>query len=92
MVLIYPGPSHSDDSIAIYLPTRQLLYGGCTVRSDGVIANKREADFPGWIQAIERYLLLGASTVVPGHKRRFDPAMLEESRRAAAKAARTDER
>lgn len=33
--LHHPAPSHSPDSIGIYFPERKLLYGGCTVRSDG---------------------------------------------------------
>jgi len=76
--LIYPGPSHSDDSIGIYLPARGILYGGCAVRSDGRIINKGEAS-PNWADALEQFVALQAEYVVPGHGRRFDPAMLTES-------------
>ena len=77
--LVYPGPSHSPDSIAIYFPARRLLYGGCAVRSDGTAVNLNEADLANWPRALERLAALDPLVVVPGHGRRFDPAMIAES-------------
>jgi glyoxylase-like metal-dependent hydrolase (beta-lactamase superfamily II) len=82
VALLFPGPSHSEDSIAIHFPARRLLYGGCAVRSDGTIVNKDGAD-PHWPAAIEELIALDPAIVVPGHGRRFDPAMLPESAAAA---------
>jgi len=77
--LIYPGPSHSVDSIGIYFPQRRLLYGGCAVRSDGKFINRDEADFTNWADAVERFAALEPLTVIPGHGIRFDPQMLTET-------------
>jgi glyoxylase-like metal-dependent hydrolase (beta-lactamase superfamily II) len=82
VALIFPGPSHSEDSIAIHFPARRLLYGGCAVRSDGKIVNQDGAD-PNWPAAIDTLIALDPAIVVPGHGRRFDPAMLPESAAAA---------
>ncbi len=81
--LIYPGPSHSADSLGIFFPDRALLYGGCMIRSNGTIGNRREADPDNWPRAVEILAKLRPRIVVPGHGARFDPAMLEESIAAA---------
>ena len=66
---------------------RKLLYGGCTIRSDGKIVNRSEADLEHWPDAVRTFEELGATTVVPGHGRRFDAGMFEESITAARRAA-----
>ena len=81
--LVWPGPSHSADSIAVFFPARRVLDGGCAVRSDGRIGNRTEADFEHWPAAVEAMAALDPQFVVPGHGRRFDPAMLKESAEAA---------
>ena len=85
--LVYPGPSHSSDSIAVFLPDRRLLYGGCAVRSDGKFVNRREADFANWAAAVEKLAALEPLNVVPGHGIRFDPEMLQETIEAARRIA-----
>lgn len=80
--LVYPGPSHSDDSIGVFVVGRRVLYGGCAVRSDGTIGNRREAS-PNWAVALERFAALEPRIVVPGHGRRFAPQMIPESIAAA---------
>lgn len=84
--LVFAGPSHSADSIGVYFPRRKLLYGGCTVRSDGRILGRDEADFKAWPRVLRSFSRLGAETVVPGHGRRFDPAMITESLQAVRSA------
>ena len=81
--LVFEAPSHSPDSIGIFFPARRLLYGGCTVRSDGRIVNRDEADAEGWPRTLEAFAALEPATVIPGHGRRFDPAMIAESLEAA---------
>lgn len=86
IVLLDAGPSHSEDSIGIFLPRLGLLYGGCAVRSDGKIVNTSEADFDNWPKVIEAFEAENPRWVVPGHGKRFDPAMLAESIAAAHEA------
>jgi len=90
VALVYPGPAHSSDSIGIYFPSLQLLYGGCTIRSDGRIVNRDGADLANWPQAVRTLQGLGATVVVPGHGRRFDVAMFDESVQAALDAAQEE--
>ena len=86
--LVYEAPSHSPDSIGVFFPARRILYGGCTVRSDGRIVNRDEADAEGWPRTLEAFAALEPATVIPGHGRRFDPAMIAESLEAARKLRR----
>ena len=81
--LVYPGPSHSVDSIGVWFPDRRLLYGGCAVRSDGRISNRAESNADGWVRALEVFAALDPELVVPGHGPRFDPEMIAESIAAA---------
>lgn len=86
IVLIDAGPSHSSDSIGIFIPKLELLYGGCAVRSNGKIVNASEADFENWPKVMEAFEAEKPRWVIPGHGRRFDPAMLAESITAAREA------
>jgi metallo-beta-lactamase class B len=86
--LVFPGPSHSADSLGIFFPERKLLYGGCAVRSDGRIIDRSEAD-AGWARALEVFAALEPETVVPGHGKRFDPGMIAESIEAVRALARS---
>lgn len=83
VALVHVAPSHSEDSIGVFFPAQRVLYGGCVVRSDGRIINRREADADGWVRTLEAFAALDSRFVVPGHGRRFEPAMIPESLEAA---------
>ncbi|MBZ0111882.1 MAG: MBL fold metallo-hydrolase [Thermoanaerobaculia bacterium] len=87
IVLIDAGPSHSADSIGVFIPRLELLYGGCAVRSNGKIVNSSEADLENWPRVMEAFEAEKPRWVIPGHGRRFDPAMLAESIAAANEAS-----
>ena len=76
----------SGGSIGIYFPGLKILYGGCTIRSNGRIVNRDDADLARWPDAVRTFQGLGATVVVPGHGRRFDVAMFDESIQAALDA------
>ena len=66
--LVYPGPSHSDNLIAMYFPAERAVF---TV---DFISVKRlpymtlsDAYFPGWIDAIKRVEAIDFDILVPGH-------------------------
>jgi hypothetical protein len=48
--------------------------------------NTSEADFDNWPKVIEAFEAENPRWVVPGHGKRFDPAMLAESIAAAHEA------
>ena len=73
LVVIYPGPGHTVDNIAVWLPGLRMLVGGCAVKSAdstnlGYIG---EADLAAWPGSIRRLMAAvpddGPIVVVPGH-------------------------
>ena len=67
----FPGPAHAPDNLVVWLPERQVLFGGCLVRAASAtgLGNLEDADVPGWRIAIEEVTdrFSSARTVVPGH-------------------------
>lgn len=67
----YPGPAHTRDNVAVYLPKQAVLFGGCIVKAvnSTTLGNTAEGDalkYPESLQKlIERYP--NASVVIPGH-------------------------
>ena len=73
LVVIYPGPGHTVDNLAVWLPHARVLVGGCAVKSAdstnlGYIG---EADLGAWPDSIRRIMAAvpddGPIVVVPGH-------------------------
>ena len=66
--LIYPGPSHSPDSVVLLFPEERAIYG-----VDFVNVNRLALGFPGtgtlaeWISALRAVEALDFDTVLPGH-------------------------
>ncbi|MBL8922367.1 MAG: MBL fold metallo-hydrolase [Myxococcaceae bacterium] len=52
---LYPGPGHAPDNLVVQLRGRQLLFGGCWVRSPAstTLGNLAEADLAGWKKGLE---------------------------------------
>lgn len=64
--LMYPGPSHTDGSILVYLPGRKVLFAG-----DILFTNYHpymaDGNIDGWVKTLDFVLSLDAETIVPGH-------------------------
>ena len=71
--VIYPGPSHAADNVAVWLPRKKLLFAGCMVKpmASESLGFTTDADLDGWPLALTRLAasLDGVRTVVPGHGR-----------------------
>ncbi|MDW2142274.1 VIM family subclass B1 metallo-beta-lactamase [Vibrio alginolyticus] len=69
--LFYPGAAHSTDNIVVYVPSSNVLFGGCAVHelsrtSAGNVADADLAEWPTSLERIqERYP--EAEVVIPGH-------------------------
>ncbi len=69
--IYYPGPSHSPDNLVVYFPDKNLLFGGCMVKS--VISKNLgftgDAVMHQWPISLEKVLTRyeDATIVVPGH-------------------------
>jgi glyoxylase-like metal-dependent hydrolase (beta-lactamase superfamily II) len=64
--LIYPGPSHSDDSILVYLPDQKILFTG-----DILFTNYHpflaEGNLEGWGKVLDRIMAMDVNKIIPGH-------------------------
>lgn len=69
--IYYPGQAHTQDNIVVYFPKRNILFGGCMIRSlaSTHIGTHSYGDFDSWPQSarnvLERYP--DARIVIPGH-------------------------
>ncbi|MDA8433896.1 MAG: MBL fold metallo-hydrolase [Nitrospiraceae bacterium] len=64
--LIYPGPSHTDGSIMVYLPDKRILFAGDILFTD-YHPNIASADLDSWLTVLDRVAALDAEKIVPGH-------------------------
>lgn len=78
-VLLYPGPAHSFDNLAVYLPERKLLFGGCMVKAGSSLGFTGDADLENWPGAIAKLQELELEAVVPGHGEQFGPDLLQHT-------------
>lgn len=67
----YPGPGHASDNLVVYIPSAQILYGGCAVRGaeSGSLGNLSDADLKAWPDSLKwtKATYKDAVLVVPGH-------------------------
>ncbi len=64
--LIYPGSSHSVDSILVYLPDQKVLFTG-DILFTNYHAYMADGDLKGWLKALDYILTLDVETIIPGH-------------------------
>jgi len=77
--VIFPGPAHARDTVAVWLPRRKALFGGCAVLAGERPGNLSDANVEAWPKAIATLQKLGAKWVVPGHGDRHDAALLDNT-------------
>lgn len=65
--VIFPGAAHTLDNMAVYLPSRRVLFGGCMVRSGNEIGPLKQADMDQWDLSVENLQNLHPAIVIPGH-------------------------
>lgn len=81
--LAYIGAGHTVDNIVAYIPARNVLFGGCMVKSGDAksLGNVTEADLAEWPQTLravrERYA--EAKIVVPGHGQAGGPELIDHT-------------
>ena len=71
VVCYYPGPAHARDNIVVWIPSEQVLFAGCMVKSakDKGLGSTADADIGQWPATLERVVkkFPDAEVVVPGH-------------------------
>lgn len=85
--VLHPGPAHSPDNVVVHLPRRKVLFGGCMVLAGPRVANRSDADMPGWPSATRALQALAPSIVIPGHGDRTDPGLLDHTLRVLSEPA-----
>jgi len=69
--LFFPGAGHTWDNIAVWLPSRRILYGGCFLKSETSrdLGNLADADLGGWSTSLEALSARYPSRqiIIPGH-------------------------
>jgi cyclase len=64
--LIYPGPSHTNGSILVYLPDERILFAG-DVLFTNYHPNLRDGDIESWIKVLDFISALDVVKIIPGH-------------------------
>ncbi len=64
--LIYPGPSHTNGSIMIYLPEKKILFAG-DILFTGYHPFLAEGDIGSWLRALDTIMSMDADVIIPGH-------------------------
>ncbi len=77
----YPGPAHSQDNVVVYLPARQILFGGCMLKIGDSLGYLGDASLDTWEPALARLEALRATIVVPGHGRTGGPEIIANTLR-----------
>jgi len=71
ILLYYPGPAHSTDNIAVWIPSEKILFAGCMVKSmdSGNLGNTADGDLQEYPETIKRLKARfpAAEIVIPGH-------------------------
>ncbi|HEY6880774.1 MAG TPA: subclass B1 metallo-beta-lactamase [Polyangiales bacterium] len=93
VIYFFPGAAHAPDNLVVYVPSQQVLFGGCMVRAlDAQLGNLGDADIKSWQQAIQRVSerFPEATLIVPGHGEPGGRELLAHTR-ALVDAALADE-
>jgi metallo-beta-lactamase class B VIM len=79
----YPGPGHAQDNIIVYVPSADILFGGCAIKSAGSksLGNTGSADVDAWPKSLEWLKATYPNTklIVPGHGKGAGLALIDET-------------
>ncbi|MBN2535711.1 MAG: MBL fold metallo-hydrolase [Spirochaetales bacterium] len=79
VTVFYPGPSQAPDKLAVYFPSRKLLFGSCMILSGNKIGNTADADMKQWPVSVRKLFQFPVDVVVPGHGERLDPGLIQHT-------------
>lgn len=76
---IFPGAGHSPDNVVVWLPERNVLFGGCLILAGKRVGNKSDAVMRDWPNSVRSLLPLAPQIVIPGHGKIGDLSLLEHT-------------
>lgn len=74
------GAGHTKDNIVVFIPSQNLLFGGCLVKElNATKGNLEDADIIAWSSTIQkvRSSFPTAKIIVPGHGKYGDKSLLD---------------
>jgi glyoxylase-like metal-dependent hydrolase (beta-lactamase superfamily II) len=77
--VFFPGAAHSPDNVVVHFPVRELLFGGCMIKTGKSIGFTGDADLDHWEAAVVALGPMSARVVVPGHGDTGGPELLENT-------------
>lgn len=85
--VFYPGGGHTPDNVVVWLPEKQVLFGGCFVKSKS-LGNLNDAVLADWPASVEKLLsrYSSAKLVVPGHGKVGGVSLLDNTKKLALAA------
>ena len=92
----YFGGGHSEDNIAVWIPSAKLLFAGCMVKEMAAqnAGNLSDAVPAAWPATLDSLLVRfpDARIVVPGHGTPGGPELIRHTQALLSEAASTDNR
>lgn len=79
--IYYPGPTHSQDNVVVYVVKQKVLFGGCMLLAGEKTGNTQNADMKLWGPSVRKLKRFDADTVIPGHGDRFDRGLIDNTLR-----------
>lgn len=78
--VFYPGPGHTQDNVVVWLPEKEILFGGCFVKPDG-LGYLGDARLESWPQSAKKLISKYPSVklVVPSHSEFGGRSLLERT-------------
>ncbi len=87
--IAFPGHGHAEDNLVVYVPSANILYGGCAIRSAGSthLGNIADANLKTWGPALAWVKATYPETkiVVPGHGKGANLSLLDDNLALIAK-------
>lgn len=68
LILLHPGPAHTDGDLMLYLPAQKIVFAGDIL--DGSLPGihpKKHGSFLGWVAFMKAMLALDADIFISGH-------------------------
>jgi glyoxylase-like metal-dependent hydrolase (beta-lactamase superfamily II) len=79
--VIFPGPAHSPDNVVVYLPQRQVMFGGCMIRAADApdLGFLGSANVDKWEDSARALLQYPVKIVIPGHGAAGGPELIQHT-------------
>jgi glyoxylase-like metal-dependent hydrolase (beta-lactamase superfamily II) len=81
--VFFPGASHTPDNVVVYFPNRQILFGGCMIKSleSKNLGFTGDADLDEWPESAKRILVQykDSKIVIPGHGKWGDLSLVDHT-------------